>query len=95
MDSNKRNFKDLEMFLTILIVTMLVLFIFYLIMAGNGHTVLKFLSAILIFCVSGFGLWLLYGSKELLRQRSIWMTLSFLSGIICTLVSILTAYPGP
>lgn len=95
MEPNKRQYKDLEMFLTILIITMLVLFIFYLMMAGKGQTVLKFLSAILIFCTSGFGLWLLYSSKELLRQRSIWMTLSFLSGFICTFVSLLTAYPGP
>ena len=95
MDQQKRQYKDLEMFLTILIFTMLALFLFYLVMAGNGQSVLKILSAVLIFCVSGFGLWLLHGSKELLRQRSIWMTLSFLSGSICTLVSLLTAYPGP
>ena len=95
MEQQNRRFKDLEMFLSVLIFAMIALFIFYLITAGNGQIVLKVISAVLIGCISGFGLWLLYSSKELLRQRSIWMTLSFLSGVICTLVSLLTGYPGP
>ncbi len=95
MDPKKRQYKDLEMFLTILVIAMAVLFVFYLFMAGGGRTVLKIIAAVLIFCIGSFGLWLLYNSKELLRQRSIWMTLAFLSGILCTFISLLTGYPGP
>ncbi len=95
MDPKKRQYKDLEMFLTVLVVAMLVLFVFYLVMAGMGQTVLKILGAVLIFGISGFGLWLLYTSRELLRQRSIWMSLSFACCTICTLVSLLAGYPGP
>ena len=95
MDPKNRQFKDLETFLSVLIIVMLVLFVFYLFMAGGGQLLLKIISAVLIFAICGFGLWLLVNSKELLRQRSIWMTLSFLSGIICTLVSLLAGYPGP
>lgn len=95
MDPKKRQYKDLEMFVTVLVIAMLALFIFYLIMAGLGQTVLKILCAILIFGISGFGLWFLYTSKELLRQRSIWMTFSFAGCALCTLVSLLAGYPGP
>ena len=95
MEQQNNRFKDLEMFLSVLIFATIALFIFYLIMAGNGQIVLKIISTVLIACICGFGLWLLHSSKELLRQRSIWMTLSFLSGVICTLVSLLTGYPGP
>ena len=95
MEQNKKQFKDLEMFLTVLIVAMLVLFMLYLIMAGYGQSVMKIICAVLIFCISGFGIWLLYSSKELWRQRSIWMTLTFMSCVICTLVSLLAGYPGP
>ena len=93
MDANKRQYKDLEMFLTILIIAMLILFIFYMIMAVTSQGILKIIAAVLLFSVCGFGLWLLYRSKEILRQRSIWMTLSFISGALCTLVSLLAGYP--
>lgn len=95
MEQSKKQFKDLEMFLTVLIAVMLVLFVLYLIMAGSGQTVLKIICAILIFCINSFGIWLLHRTHELLRQRSVWMSLSFACCVICTLVSLLAAYPGP
>ena len=95
MEQKNNRFKDLEQFLSILIIAMLALFIFYLVMAGGGHTVLKVISAVMIGAIAAFGLWLLVKCRELLRQRSIWMTLSFIGCTLVTIVSLLTGYPGP
>lgn len=95
MEQRNNRFRDLEQFLTILIFAMTGVFIFYLCMAGSGMTILKIIAVVIIAAISSFGLWLLVKSRELLRQRSIWMTLSFVCCLICTLVSLLTGYPGP
>ncbi len=95
MEQKNNRFRDLEQFLTILIFAMTAIFIFYLFMAGSGMTVLKVIAVVLIAAIASFGLWLLVKSREFLRQRSIWMTLSFVCCLICTLVSLLTGYPGP
>lgn len=95
MEQKNNRFRDLEQFLTILIFAMTAIFIFYLFMAGSGMAVLKVIAVVLIAAIAAFGLWLLVKSRELLRQRSIWMTLSFVCCLICTLVSLLTGYPGP
>ena len=95
MEQKNTRYKDLEQFLTILVVAMLALFIFYLIMAAGGKTVLQIIAAVMIGSIAAFGLWLLVKSKELLRQRSIWITLSFLCCTLVTIVSLLAGYPGP
>ena len=41
MEQKNTRYKDLEQFLTILVVAMLALFIFYLVMASGGKTVLQ------------------------------------------------------
>ena len=74
---------------------MLALFIFYLVMAAGGKTVLQIIAAVMVGSIAAFGLWLLFKSKELLRQRSIWITLSFLCCALVTIVSLLAGYPGP
>ena len=95
MERQNTRYKDLEQFLTILVVAMLALFIFYLTMAAGGKTVLQIIAAVMIASIAAFGLWLLVKSRELLRQRSIWMTLSFVCCTIVTIVSLLAGYPGP
>lgn len=95
MEQKNNRFKDLEQFLSVLIIAMLAIFIFYLCMAGSGRTVLMIISAVMIGAIAAFGLWLLVKSKELLRQRSIWMSLSFICCVIVTVVSLLAGYPGP
>ena len=95
MEQKNTRYKDLEQFLTILVVAMLALFIFYLVMASGGKTVLQIIAAVMIGAIAAFGRWLLGKSRELLRQRSIWMTLSFVCCVIVTIVSLLAGYPGP
>ena len=95
MEQKNTRYKDLEQFLTILVVAMLCLFIFYLFMASGGKTVLQIIAAVMIGAIAAFGLWLLVKSRELLRQRSIWMTLSFICCTLVTIVSLLAGYPGP
>ncbi len=95
METGHDRYRDLEKFLSVLIVVMLGLFILFLVMSANGTTLAKILAATLIFAVALFGLWVLRQNRELLRQRSIWMTLSFLCTMLCTLVSLLAGYPAP
>ena len=92
--AKKRNrYQEMEQLLTAVLVMTAVVFLIYLIAAGTGTVWLKILSAVLIF-LSGIGsLSLLYLSKELLRQRSLWLTSGFVCLILCTLVSLILAFP--
>ena len=92
--AKKRNrYQEMEQLLTAILVMTAVVFLIYLIAAGTGTVWLKILSAVLIF-LSGIGsLSLLYLSKELLRQRSLWLTSGFFCLILCTLVSLILAFP--
>lgn len=95
MENGQNRYRDLEKFLTVLVLAMLGLFIFFLVMSANGSVVGKVIAAVAIFAVALFGLWVLRQNRELFRQRSIWMTLSFLGALLCTLVSLLAGYPAP
>lgn len=95
MDKQNGRYQDLEMFLTVLLLLELGFFILYLVVAGSGIIAIKVISAIIIFLVSIFSLWILYSSKELLKQRSLWLTCGFSGLLICTLVSLLAGFPAP
>ena len=53
------------------------------------------MQAILGILISGLVLAYLYMSKELLRRRSIWMTLGAGSVVILTLMSLILNFPAP
>ena len=55
----------------------------------------KFLGALLTLILSGFVLVILYRTNELLRNRSLWISISACALIICTLVSLVLRYPSP
>lgn len=95
MNDNQSNFHFFEQFMTIMLFVGLVFFVFYLIMAGVGLLVMKVIFAILAIILSGVSIFMLYTSKELLKQRSLWLTTAFFSIILCTLVSLLCNYPAP
>ena len=94
MANNNNRYKELERNMTYAIVTDAVIFILYLIVAGAGIVWLKVITAILAILLSGLCLYTLYISKELLRQRSLWITTSAVAIIVCTLISLLLNYPG-
>jgi hypothetical protein len=70
-------------------------FIVYLFAAGAGTIWLKVISAIVSILVSCLCLVILFLSKELLRQRSLWMTVAAIAIIICTVFSLILNFPSP
>ncbi len=92
--ANNNRYKEMETILTALLLSCTVIFVLYLIVAGAGIVWLKVMTSVLIFLISVGSLAFLYMTKELLRQRSLWMTSGFFSLILCTLVSLILAFPG-
>lgn len=72
-----------------------VIFLAYMIFAGLGMVALKVITAILCILISGYVLYQLYITRELLRKRSIWMTLAAACVILCVLVSLILKFPSP
>ena len=95
MDKKRVRFKKLEMFLTGVLCLDAVIFLAYLIFAGLGMGGLKVVTTILCFLISAAVLYILYTTRELLRKRSIWMTLAAACIILCMLVSLILRFPAP
>lgn len=95
MDNKRTRFKKMEMIMTCVLCLDAVLFLAYLIFAGLGVTGLKVVCTIFCFLISGAVLYFLYMTRELLRKRSIWMTLSAACIILCVLVSLILRFPAP
>ena len=88
--ANRSRYKDLEKMMTLLLIASALDFVLYLVFAGAGIVWLKVITAILmpVLCL-GF----LYMSKELLKQRSLWMSVGFAGIFISTAVSLITRFP--
>ncbi|MBQ9167679.1 MAG: hypothetical protein IJX67_04635 [Oscillospiraceae bacterium] len=95
MAKKHNRYKDMELKLTAALIADAVIFILYLLFAGLGIIWLKVITAILAILVSGLCLALLYFSGELLRQRSLWMSVGFGAVVICLLFSLILNYPSP
>ena len=93
MADNRMRYREFERFLTTIVFAALALFIVYLVSASFGWGVLKIVCAVLAIILSLFGLWNLYSSKELMKARSLWLTYSYGSLILCTVVSLLCNFP--
>ena len=76
MAERKNSYKQLEFYLTIAVIVNAALFFIYMICAGTGVTWAKIFLAILCLVLSVGTLAVLYIKKELLRPRSLWMTLA-------------------
>lgn len=94
MDNNIR-YKQMEQYMTYALFADAVLFILFLIFAGLGIIWLKVITAILCILLSGACLALLYLSKELLKQRSLWMSTAAAAIIVCLLFSLILNFPCP
>lgn len=92
---NNNHYSTLERYITIALIVSTILFIIYLIAAGCGIIWLKVLSAIFAILVPGLCLYMLYVTKELLRQRSFWMSVGATAIIICLLFSLILNFPSP
>ena len=95
MDRRKARFKRMESFITLALCADVIIFVAYLIFAGKGIIAWKIASAIACIAVAGVVLYQLFMSRELLRRRSIWMTLAAGCLILCVLLSLLLNFPTP
>lgn len=95
MSKNSKHFAKLERYITYALLLSFVLFIIFLIAAGNGIIWLKVIIAILTIPLCGLCLYALYLSKLLLHQRSLWMTVGAVSIILCILFSLILNFPSP
>lgn len=95
MAQKPNRYKVMERYMTYALCLDAVLFILYMIVAGNGIIWLKVILTLLCFTLSGALLWFLYATKELLRQRSLWITAGAAAIAICLLFSLLLNFPSP
>lgn len=95
MDNSRKRYQKMEQYMTYALLVDLILFVLFLITAGNGIIWLKVILAIFIIALSGLCLAFLFFTQELLRQRSFWMTVSAAAILVCLLFSLLLNYPSP
>ena len=93
--ANRSRYKELEQRLTVLLITTAADFILYLVFAGAGIIWLKVITAIFAILIPVLCLALLYLSKELLKQRSLWLTAGYFGLFLCTVVSLIANFPSP
>ena len=95
MAQKPNRYKEMERYMTYTLCLDAVLFVLYMIVAGNGIIWLKVILTLLCLALSGALLWFLYATKELLRQRSLWITVGAGAIAVCLLFSLLLNFPSP
>jgi len=95
MKKRRNRYNEMERVMTRIVIGDALVFLLYLLFAGLGIIWLKVLFSIVAILTSVGCLGFLYLTQELLRKRSLWMSVSALSVIICTLVSLILNYPSP
>lgn len=92
----KRNrYREMESKMTLVLISAAVFFVLYLVCAGFGLTVVKYILAVVSILASVLCLGWLYITGEFKRRRSLWMITGFISIIACLLVSMILKYPYP
>ncbi len=94
----KRNnrYRQFDFIMTRVILGDVFVFLLYLLSAATGIGFLKGLSAVVAIVGSALCLGYLFLTKELLKRRSQWMTVSFGAIILLTIVSLICKVPlGP
>lgn len=92
----KRNrYRELEKKVTLMIAADVAVFVLYLLVAGAGVIALKVITAIVAIIASLLALGFLFMSGELLKKRSLWMSVAFASVLLCTIVSLICNFPAP
>jgi hypothetical protein len=91
----RKRYKDIERFLTMVLLADAGVFVLYMVFAGIGFTALKIICTILCIVASVACLALLYMTGEMKKARSRWLVLGFGCIVVCLLVSLLLNYPSP
>lgn len=95
MASKHNSYKQLERFVSGCLIFNVLLFIAFLFSAGFGVTWLTVILTIITIFISILCLYVLYASRELMKPRSLWMTVASVCLIVCVLASLLLGYPSP
>ena len=95
MAQRNNRYKQMERYMTYALVFAALLFIVFLICSGVGVVWAKAVTAVLSILISASCLVFLYLNKEILRTRSLWMTVAAVAIIACTLFSLILGYPSP
>ena len=95
MAAKPNRYKEMERYMTYALLADAAAFILYLIVAGNGIIWLKVILTLVCLGISGLLLWFLYTTKELLRQRSLWITTGAAAIVVCLLFSLILNFPSP
>ena len=95
MGKTNTRYKRMESIITIALCLNAAIFLAYMIFAGIGLIALKIITAIVCILISGAILYYLFLTRELLRKRSIWMSLAAVCIIICLLFSLILNFPAP
>ena len=95
MAEKKSRYQIMEQYMTYALIADAALFVLYLLFAGLGIIWLKIVLAVVAFLLSGAVLAYLYLTKELLKQRSMWMTVAAAAVAVCLLFSLILKFPSP
>lgn len=95
MASRRNRYKEMERNMVFVLLAALGLFLLYFIFAAFGVVWMKVILAILIILICGGSLGFLYLTQELLRKRSLYLSVSAASILLCLLVSLLLNFPAP
>ena len=95
MSNRPNRYKTMERYMSCALAVDLVLFIIFLIAAGNGIIWLKVICTIFSILISVLCLAFLYVTKELFRERSLWMSVSAAAILVCTIFALILNFPSP
>ena len=95
MSNRPNRYKEMERNITIALIVDLILFVTFLFASGTSTTWLKVIAFIIILVLSGLCLSVLYLTREILRQRSLWMTVAAAAILVCTIFSLILRFPSP
>ena len=94
MANHGSRYKQMERMMCLVLLINFTVFLLYLLFASMAIGFLKILMGIVSILAGILILAYLFMTKELLRRRSLWMSVSALSIVLCTLVSLILNYPG-
>ena len=95
MARRNNRYKQMERYMTYALLFDLFMFILFLVYSGMGIVWVKVITSIVSIAVSVLCLAFLYLNRELLRTRSLWMTVAATAIIACILFSLMLGYPSP
>ena len=93
--ARRNRYREMESLMTKVILGDLLVFILYLLSAGNGWPVFKMITAIISIFGSLLCLGWLYKTGEFPTRRSLWMITAFACIALCVLFSLLLNFPCP